>query len=341
MDLFLRALPYLVGGWLLYGLLRIAASRRRWAIYYSALTNDTHMLETALRKGSSPNCRTRDGRTPLMLAAAMGRTEACRTLLKYEARLGDTMRICRTELGGVGDYGTALHLATFCGHQETALELMKASDTLQALVTPDERGCTPLTIAAIIGYPALVKQMLKLGAEADPRDRAELTPLMTICAANYHSIQMMRSLVYDETKLEFALPSRAPIHFLLADGGLTLSKTAMLVYGSRLWFPFLTTRMHMPSPQAKWEEQLVKSAQLLLEAGADISIADAKGRTPLIMAAMMQREKLCKLLIEHGADAKHTDAAGNTYRQYLDMHLQPKPVGEAVEAKLRKLGFWD
>lgn len=341
MNLFLHILPYLIGVWLLYGLVRVAASRRRWSLYYAAITDNTQILEAQLRKGTSPNCRTRDGRTPLMLAAAMGRTESCRILLKHEARLGDTMRLCRTTLGGVGDYGTALHLAAFCGHPETVLELLKAPDSLQALVTPDERGCTPLAIATLMGYPSLIKPMVEGGADVDPRDRAQLTPLLALCAAQYHSIQMLRALVYDTTKLKSALPSRPPVHFLLADSGWMPGRTSVLIYGSRLWFPFLSTRMHMPSPKQKWEQRLVEAARQLLECGADVNAADDKARTPLILAAMTGRKELCELLIAHGADVDHVDAEGRGYQQYLSMDLKPKPINPKVEARLRELGMWD
>ncbi len=341
MNIFWQVLPYLVGAWLLYGLIRVAASKRRWAVYYAALTDDIEMLEHELRRGTSPNCRTRDGRTPLMLAAAMGRTEACRVLLQHEARLGDTMRLSRTTLGGVGDYGTAVHLAAFCGHPETVMELLRAPDHLQALATPDERGCTPLAIASLMGYPELIKPMVSGGAEIDPRDRANLTPLMAVCAANYHSIQMLRALVYDQAKLKSALPKKAPIHFLLADSGWMPGKASVLVYGSRLWFPFLSTRMHMPSPKAVWEEHLLEAARKLIECKADVNSVDEKGRSPLIMAAMMGRKPFCELLLANGADPKQADADGHTYDQFLAVTLQPKPVSPKVEARLRELGMWD
>ncbi len=341
MNIFLRVLPYLVGAWLLYGLIRMAASKRRWAVYYSVLTDDTQLLDAQLAKGTSPNCRTRDGRTPLMLAAAMGRTEACRVLIKHEARLGDTMRLCRTTLGGVGDYGTALHLAAFCGHPETVKELLKAPDHLQALATPDERGCTPLAIASLIGYPELIKPMVKGGAETDPRDRAQLTPLMAVCAANYHNIQMLRALVYDQAKLKIALPVKAPVHFMLADSGWMPGKASVLVYGSRLWFPFLSTRMHMPSPKAAWEDRLLEAAKILIECKADVNAVDEKGRSPLILAAMMGRKPFCDLLLANGADPKQADAEGHTYDQFLKAELQPKPVSPKVEARLRELGMWE
>ncbi|MHB1462098.1 MAG: ankyrin repeat domain-containing protein [Armatimonadota bacterium] len=341
MNIFWHVFPFLVGAWLLYGLIRVAASKRRWAVYYAALTDDIELLEAQLAKGTSPHCRTRDGRTPLMLAAAMGRNEACRVLMKHEARLGDTMRLSRTTLGGVGDYGTALHLAAFCGHPETVKELLKAPDHLQALATPDERGCTPLAIASLMGYPDLIRPMVKGGAETDPRDRAQLTPLMAVCAANYHSIQMLRALVYDQAKLKTALPQQAPIHFLLADSGWMPGKASVLVYGSRLWFPFLSTRMHMPSPKSVWEERLLGSTRVLIECKADVNAVDEKGRSPLILAAMMGRKQFCDLLLANGADPYHADTDGHTYDQYLAAGLQPKPVSPKVEARLRELGMWE
>lgn len=51
---------------------------------------------------------------------------------------------------------------------------------------------------------------------------------------------------------------------------------------------------------------------LLLEHGADIDVKDAKGRTPLALAVIFQRDKLVKLFIKNGADLRACDLEGKS-----------------------------
>ena len=61
-----------------------------------------------------------------------------------------------------------------------------------------------------------------------------------------------------------------------------------------------------------------KCIELLLEAGADVNIADNSGFTPIIMAASHNHYKQVESLIQAGADVNHrTQAEGDSCRHYL------------------------
>lgn len=53
-----------------------------------------------------------------------------------------------------------------------------------------------------------------------------------------------------------------------------------------------------------------KAALALLEAGADINLADDAGNTPLHHAVLNGDFAMCKLLLQHGADRNRTNTAG-------------------------------
>ncbi|MBP6734579.1 MAG: ankyrin repeat domain-containing protein [Chromatiaceae bacterium] len=54
------------------------------------------------------------------------------------------------------------------------------------------------------------------------------------------------------------------------------------------------------------------AVQLRIRVGDDVNAIDAKGRTPLILAASKGHVKICMLLLERGADPLVTDASGET-----------------------------
>jgi hypothetical protein len=59
-----------------------------------------------------------------------------------------------------------------------------------------------------------------------------------------------------------------------------------------------------------------ETARLLLEAGADAAVADARGSTPLMAAVMLGDVELIELLLEHGADPNAADHEGRSALLY-------------------------
>ena len=58
-------------------------------------------------------------------------------------------------------------------------------------------------------------------------------------------------------------------------------------------------------------------AQILVESGAEVNVADGDGRTPLHWAAKRGHKEVAQLLIENGADKDMADNEGNTPCQFL------------------------
>lgn len=202
------------GGWirprLLIGLgavLLVAAGAGLW--YHGASRNG--LLCDAAKAGSPADCRRliaqganagcgcsqEEGRTPLHLAADLGRDDVCLVLLEAGANVnarsdyGETSLQAAAELGdtalcemllahgasanAVDDKGeTALHEAAKYGHEEACGVLLKGGAWAGAT---DRRGRTPLHLAALRGDVAVCSMLLKAGAVAGCKDRDGNRPL--------------------------------------------------------------------------------------------------------------------------------------------------------------------
>ena len=63
-----------------------------------------------------------------------------------------------------------------------------------------------------------------------------------------------------------------------------------------------------------------EAVRLRVRIGDDVNAVDAKGRTPLILAASKGHAEICTLLLESGADPHVADAAGETALAAADRH---------------------
>ncbi|MDX2476377.1 MAG: ankyrin repeat domain-containing protein, partial [Gammaproteobacteria bacterium] len=86
-------------------------------------------------------------------------------------------------------------------------------------------------------------------------------------------------------------------------------------------------------------EKMEKAIDLLLEAGADIDARDRTGRTPLMMTAYNNRdqEKASAMLLAKGADPNLTDNKGNTFLHQLVAGSSSKDPTQTI-ALLTKRG---
>ena len=141
---------------------------------------------------------------------------------------------------------TAVHVATHAGHQDALRDLAKAGADLKAL---DRDRYDAITIAAVRNDPAMVRLAIDLGG--DPRAiTSPYAGTALIAAAHLGHADVVRVLIAAKAPLDHVnnLGWTATIEaVVLGDGG--------------------------PQHQA--------TLLALVEAGADVSLADRAGRTPL------------------------------------------------------------
>jgi ankyrin repeat protein len=235
------------------------------------LDADPGLLEKELHKGN----------TPLAVAAAWGHLELVTLLFQRGASANATGLTGKTALhwaayrGQEGvvtfllrqgaransrdDVGkTPLMLACRRGYVAVVrilLQHMGTHDLLgaEAMQETDDKGCTALYWAAYRGHEAVVSLLLEQGAHADSRSTAGHTPLLVASEQGHRGVvRMLLQHMGAEGLQEKDANGKTVLHWAVEKG------------------------YH-------------KAVKLLLLAGADPTITDNEGRTPLALAERRER----------------------------------------------------
>lgn len=122
------------------------------------------------------------GLTPLMLTAFYGHEEACKILLQAGAKPNITCKYGRN----------ALHFAAAKGKIKIVQQLIPLQKQLD---TKDERGNTPLMIAALFGHPEASEILLQAGAKANSSNKEGRNALHYAAAkGNIKVVQLLVTL---------------------------------------------------------------------------------------------------------------------------------------------------
>jgi len=241
----------------------------------ASATGDIKAITEAIKKGADVNYLyvTDDQGSwgALQNAAYYGQTEAVKLLLESGA---DTEIMSCFYDGELAVNGTALHLASHCGHTDIITALLNKGASINATDSTYDY-LTPLHASCRSGKLEAVKLLLVKGADITAFDGAEDT-VVTIAAEN-GNLDVLKFLVVD--------------------------KNAQVNVASNVQTPLL----------AAAENGYLDVVKFLLEKGVDINgCAVYRKDTALMMAASQGHLDLLKFLLEKGANTTAVNNEGKT-----------------------------
>lgn len=322
---------------------------------------DRVIVEALLKAGADPNHELAGGETPLMTASRTGRLAVVKALVEAGAKVnekehrGQTALMWATAEGHTGlvafliEKGaefqkplasgfSPLMFAVRQGHMETARLLIgKGADVTQAAEVERGRkrmsnGTSPLILAVENGHFELAAELLKLGA--DPNDlRSGHAPL--------HVLSWVRKSVKGDgddglptPKGSGSLSSLDLVKVLVKHG----ADPNLKLKGGRGGTARVDRKGATPFLLAA-ETADLPFLKKLIEVGADPSLANHMGTTPLLAAAGMgvtapgeeaasveESMEVVKFLIDLGADINVKDKRGESVMHAAAYKSAPKMI---------------
>jgi len=287
-----------------------------YPLHAAALNDDVTLAIRLMETGTPVDVRDRDGRTPLMVAAAFGNRAVAEALLagRADPRARDRL---------FGD--TALHFAALSGRVEVA-ELLLSHGV--GVNTGANMGETPLHYAALYNHRKMIIFLIDSGADIDAADGMALTPLQyasrrgrlqardllrelgarpdtLLDAVNANDLIRVRELLRNGVDPNQPGLDGTALHLAAALGHVAISD-ALIEAGADLEAEGEPARAH-PLHLAAYHNRS-DVARLLLDRRAQVDARDAEGRTPLMVAALTAAETaVAEILLGHGADPNATD----------------------------------
>ena len=249
---------------------------------------------------------------PLLEAAKGADWAAVRTLLGEGADVTAT----------ASDGATALHWASYWDDVETAELLIRASADVSAA---NDLGATPLWIASLNGSALMVRSLLDAGADPNAALRSGETPTMT--AARTGSPRVVEQLLAAGADPNVsATRGQTALMWAASQGhsdvvGVLLEHGADVHTRSETW----SQVMAVPPHSSPANQQVVlhgantaltfaarvgdlASARMLVNAGADVNAADARGVSVMVLAAHSGFGDLVEFMLNEGADPDAAEA---------------------------------
>uniref|UniRef100_A0A8C9SQD7 Ankyrin repeat domain 28 n=1 Tax=Scleropages formosus TaxID=113540 RepID=A0A8C9SQD7_SCLFO len=149
-------------------------SKSRTPLHAAAFTDHVECLQLLLSHNAQVNAIDASGKTPLMMAAENGQTNAVEVLVssaKADLTLQDANK------------NTALHLACSKGHETSALLILEKITDRNLINSTNAALQTPLHVAARNGLTVVVQELLGKGASVLAVDENGYTPALA-CAPN-------------------------------------------------------------------------------------------------------------------------------------------------------------
>lgn len=313
-----------------------------------AAKQDAYLTWDVLSCGVDINIRNVNGETPLMCAVNAENLDTVTLLLKNHA-----------DVNAVDDQqATCLHLAASKDESGSITQLLLRREPDTEML--DETGRTPLFRAAFTGNDAMVRQLLKFGADPKAKESDGFSALHYACMQANH---VFTSRLLDKRGPDFEAFYELARYGLPADPShSTISKRRAQIVHSLLAHDANVhasseglTPLHISAATA--QEQLVnillsngakatgvpvitaywgltpETVDLLLTRGANVSATDCRwNKTALTWTAEIGSPTTLKVLLSHGASVHHQDTQGSSALHYAGANARNESIALLLDA---------
>lgn len=317
------------------------------ALHLAAALGRTDALKALIARGATPDLLAADGQTPLGVALSAGRRDLADWLdwrgwplprralqpadVPSAAIVGDADAVRRLlDLGlpvdAIDNQGcSALLRAAGGGHRAVVdLLLARGADPKRA----SNSGATALSAAVSMRHADIVDRLLAAGAPLEQRLPGELTVLMVACALGLPDLAG-RLLAAGADVEAVDAQQRTPLHCAAMYGFTARDRARLLALFDTLLLagaevdraagaatPLLLLLGARAEPgTAADEDVLVAGVERLLDDGASLDVADARGFGPLHLAALHGLVRVVQRLLRAGADPERRDSLGRPPRE--------------------------
>jgi ankyrin repeat protein len=249
--------------------------------------------------------------------------------------------LCGTAFAQTGDTGdgtTELHWAVYNNDVPAVTRLIAARANVNAR---NDYGSTPLSEAAVTGNVDVIRKLLAAGADVESSNDDGMTALMIIArTSNVEAAKLLlkrgakvnvRERWRGQTALMWAAAEAQPamVKLLLQHGAEVNARSTV-----NDWERQVTAE---PRKQARpsggftpllyaARRGCAECAQLLLDGGADVNLADPDRVTPLLLATINLSFDTAALLVRRGADVNKWDTWGRA-PLYAAVDMNTLPTG--------------
>ena len=248
--------------------------------------------------------------TSLVDAIKSGDRQAVRARLKTPGALKAAVQ---------ADGTTALHWAAWTDEVEMVRLLLRAGAPAQVA---NRYGVTPLMMAATNGNVEILEALIAAGADSRAVMPEGETALMT--AARSGNAEALRVLVahgadvnaqeswMGETALMWAagLDHAAAVNILVKNKADLNTQSKPTAFPRKVGGQTALPRGGFSALMYAARQGALESARALVEAGADMNLADPEGTSALLLAIINGHYDLAAMLIEKGADPNVADETG-------------------------------